>query len=202
MQAARGASLSDAHTGPESDVRPVRWAEFAAVAVPLLVIDQLTKLWAVATLVPGQSQELVGSVLQLNIIRNPGAAFSAGTGYTWIFTTLSIVATIGVLWFARRVRHRGWAFALGILVAGISGNLIDRLAREPGFYLGHVVDFLQLPNWPIFNVADMCINVAAVMIVVLTFKGIGLDGSIDGASDEAEASPETGSATSSEGEAK
>ncbi|OIJ25925.1 signal peptidase II [Nocardioides luteus] len=182
MQAARGASLSDAHTGPESHVRPVRWAEFAAVAVFLLVIDQITKLWAVATLVPGQPQELIGSVLQLNIIRNPGAAFSTGTGFTWFFTTLSIVATIGVIWFARRVRHRGWAFALGILVAGISGNLIDRLLREPGFYVGHVVDFLQLPNWPIFNVADMCINVAAVLIVILSFRGIGLDGSVDGRS--------------------
>ena len=163
-------------------MRPVRWAEFAAVAVFLLVIDQITKLWAVATLVPGQPQELIGSVLQLNIIRNPGAAFSTGTGFTWFFTTLSIVATIGVLWFARRVRHRGWAYALGILVAGISGNLIDRLLREPGFYVGHVVDFVQLPNWPIFNVADMCINVAAVLIVILSFKGIGLDGSVDGKS--------------------
>lgn len=168
-------------------MRPVRWAEFATVAVFLLVIDQITKLWAVATLVPGQPQELIGSVLQLNIIRNPGAAFSTGTGYTWVFTTLSIVATIGVLWFARRVRHRGWAIALGILVAGISGNLVDRLLREPGFYVGHVVDFLQLPNWPIFNVADMCINVAAVLIVIFSFKGIGLDGSIDGgAADESD----------------
>lgn len=191
MQAARGASLSDAQTGPESDVRPVRWAEFATVAVFLLVIDQITKLWAVATLVPGQPQELIGSVLQLNIIRNPGAAFSTGTGYTWVFTTLSIAATIGVLWFSRRVRHRGWAFALGILVAGISGNLVDRLLREPGFYVGHVVDFLQLPNWPIFNVADMCINVAAVLIVILSFKGIGLDGSIDGgAADKSEGDSE------------
>ena len=161
-------------------MRPVRWAEFAAVAVFLLVTDQITKLWAVASLVPGQPQELVGSVLQLNIIRNSGAAFSTGTGFTWVFTTLSIAATIGVLWFARRVRHRGWALALGILLAGISGNLVDRLLREPGFYVGHVVDFLQLPNWPIFNVADMCINVAAVLIVILSFRGIGLDGSVDG----------------------
>ncbi|MEI7058061.1 signal peptidase II [Nocardioides sp. CCNWLW239] len=199
MQAARGASLSDAHTGPESDVRPVRWAEFAAVAVFLLVLDQITKLWAVATLVPGQPQELIGSVLQLNIIRNPGAAFSTGTGHTWVFTTLSIAATIGVLWFARRVRHRGWALALGILVAGVAGNLVDRLTREPGFYVGHVVDFVQLPNWPIFNVADMCINVAAVMIVILSFKGIGLDGSIDGGADD---KPESDSEDAAEGEAK
>ncbi len=156
----------------------------------LLVLDQVTKLWAVATLVPGQPEDLIGSVLRLNIIRNPGAAFSAGTGHTWIFTTLSIVATIGVLWFARRVRHRGWAIALGILIAGISGNLFDRLLREPGFYLGHVVDFLQLPNWPIFNVADMCINVAAVLIVIFSFKGIGLDGSIDGGGSDDESEGE------------
>lgn len=167
-------------------MHPVRWAQFATVAVLLLVTDQLTKLWAVATLVPGHPEELIGSVVQLNIIRNPGAAFSTGTGHTWIFTTLSIVATIGILWFARRVRHRGWAYALGILIAGVSGNMIDRLAREPGFYLGHVVDFVQLPHWPIFNVADMCINVAAVLIVVLSFKGIGLDGTRLSEQDETE----------------
>ncbi|MBO0841669.1 MAG: signal peptidase II [Nocardioides sp.] len=180
MQAARGASLSDADTGPESDVsrrggRP--WLVFGAVSLGLLAIDQATKAWAVASLVPEEPRELVGSMVQLTLIRNPGAAFSTGTGHTWIFTTLSIAASVAVVWVMRRTRGTAWSVAFGVLLAGIVGNLIDRLVRPPGFYRGHVVDFVQLPHWPIFNVADMCINVAAVLIVVLSFLGVRLDGS-------------------------
>ena len=58
----------------------------------------------------------------------------------------------------------------------MAGNLTDRLFREPGPMRGHVVDFLRFPHWPIFNVADMCINVAAVLIVVQALRGIGVDG--------------------------
>ena len=70
-----------------------------------------------------------------------------------------------------------WAVAFGLLLAGITGNLTDRIFRAPGGLRGHVVDFLQLPHWPIFNVADMCINVAAALILVQAFRGIRLDGS-------------------------
>ena len=82
-----------------------------------------------------------------------------------------------MLWLSRRVRNFGWAIAFGFLLAGITGNLTDRLFRAPGVLRGHVVDFLMLPHWPIFNVADMCINVAAALILVQAFRGIRLDGS-------------------------
>ena len=77
------------------------------------------------------------------------------------------------------MRHVGWAVALGLLLAGVAGNLADRLLRDPGPFRGHVVDFLALPRWPVFNVADMCINVAGALVVVLLLRGVGVDGSRD-----------------------
>ena len=89
---------------------------------------------------------------------------------------MAIAAVLVVLWLGRRVRSRVWAVAFGLLLAGIAGNLTDRLVRDPGPLRGHVVDFLMLPHWPVFNVADMCINAAAVLILVQAFRGIRLDG--------------------------
>jgi signal peptidase II len=124
----------------------------------------------------GAPVRALGVVLQLRLIRNPGAAFSAGASVTPVISVVAIVAAVVVLSYVRRVRHRGWAVALGLLLAGVVGNLTDRLFRPPGPLRGHVVDFLALPNWPIFNVADVCIDLAAVLLVVLLLKGVRLDG--------------------------
>jgi len=94
-----------------------------------------------------------------------------------VFSVLAILAAGVVVWLSRRVRDRVWAVGFGFLLAGICGNLTDRILREPGPLRGHVVDFLMLPNWPIFNVADMCINVAAALILVQAYRGVRLDGS-------------------------
>jgi signal peptidase II len=96
-----------------------------------------------------------------------------------VIAVFAVVAFVVVLVLARRVRTTGWAWALGLLLAGIAGNLTDRIFREPGFLRGHVIDFLQLPHWPIFNVADICINVAAALIVVQSVRGIPLAGRAD-----------------------
>ena len=180
MQAARGTSVA-APTGAPRRARLL----FAAVALVLYAIDQGTKALAVENLSGRATNvELIGTVLQLQLVRNPGAAFSTGTGFTPVLTVIAIVAALVVLWFSRRLVSLGWAAALGLLLAGIVGNLTDRLAREPGPFHGHVVDFLRLPNWPIFNVADISINLAAALILVLAFRGVGLDGRRD--SDEAD----------------
>lgn len=157
---------------------------FAVVALVGVSLDVATKITVVARLDPGVGVPLLGGLLTLRLIRNPGAAFSQGEGLAWVFA----IAAIGVVVFvlARlvpRLRHRGWAVALGLLVAGVGGNLVDRLFRAPGVLRGHVVDFLQLPHWPIFNVADMCITSAAVLIVFWSLvRGIGVDGrSVTGA---------------------
>ena len=177
MQAARGASLSDADTEvhPTGPTRALRLV-FIAVAVILYGADQLTKALATAHLTPGEPRNLVGSLLRLDLTRNAGAAFSTGTGYTELFSCLAIVAVLVVLWLSRRIRSVAWAVAFGLLLAGIAGNLTDRLLREPGPLRGHVVDFLMLPSWPVFNVADIAINVAAALILVQVFRGVRLDG--------------------------
>ena len=90
-----------------------------------------------------------------------------------------MVAVAVVLWLSRRIASIGWALALGLLLGGVGGNLTDRIVREPEPFHGHVVDFLMLPNWPVFNIADICINVAAGLIILQTFRGISLDGTRD-----------------------
>ncbi|PPK95225.1 signal peptidase II [Kineococcus xinjiangensis] len=158
-----------------------RWPVAAALVALLYPLDQVTKSLAVAHLVPGRQQPLVGELLQLRLIRNPGAAFSFAENLTWLFTLIAVVAAVVVVVLLTRVRSRGWAVALGLLLAGVLGNLTDRLLRAPGVGRGHVVDFLELPHWPIFNVADMCVVSAAVLIGVLGVRGHRLDGTREGA---------------------
>lgn len=148
---------------------------FAVAAVALLV-DVLTKRLAVRELTGSAPVEVVGDFLTLRLVRNPGAAFGAGASLTPLITVVALVAMLVVVFYALRVRHRGWAVALGLLLAGVSGNLIDRLFRAPGPFRGHVVDFFALPNWPVFNVADICIDCAGVLFVVLILRGVRLDG--------------------------
>ena len=90
---------------------------------------------------------------------------------------LAIVAVLVVLFLSRRIGSTAWAWAMGLLLAGVAGNLTDRILRDPSPMLGHVIDFLMLPNWPVFNIADICINVAAGMILLQAFRGVRLDGS-------------------------
>ena len=153
-------------------------ALFAGVALLGLTLDVVSKVLVVDRLDPAEPVRLLGGLLTLQLIRNPGAAFSQGEGITWVFALAAVAVLVFVLVrLMPRVRHLGWAVALGLLVAGVGGNLIDRLFRSPGPLRGHVVDFLQLPHWPIFNVADMCITSAAVLIVLLALVGnVGLDG--------------------------
>ena len=146
-------------------------------AVLVYVGDQWTKAWVTANLQPDQPRELLGTVLQLNLTRNPGAAFSILTGSTWILTVIACSVVVFIVFTARRLGSRGWALALGLLLGGSLGNLTDRMFRAPGPGRGHVVDFLQLPSFPIFNIGDSAIVSAAVLIALLAFRGINVDGS-------------------------
>ncbi len=140
-----------------------------AIGVGGLMLDQFAKTLAIAHLDPQRPVVLLGGLLTLQLIRNPGAAFSMGEDFTVVLTGIAIAALIGVLAaLVPRIRHVGWAVAIGFLLAGITGNLFDRLFREPGPFRGHVVDFLRLPNFAIFNVADMFITAAAVMVIWLS----------------------------------
>jgi signal peptidase II len=168
------------------------WSVFAVVAVVVYAADQLSKRAAIEHLTGGDDVRVLGDILQLHLTRNPGAAFSLGTGLTVGLSCLAIAATIVVLVVSRRVVDRVWAAGLGALLAGITGNLTDRMLREPGPFRGHVIDFLQLPNWPIFNVADISINVGAGLILLQVIRGIRMDGTrhADDAADTAEEAEE------------
>jgi signal peptidase II len=178
MQAARGASLTgDPSTSqaPAASRRRLIWL-FATVATLGYLADLVSKVLAVSQLTPGRSVHVVGDLLTLYIARNPGAAFSTGTSYTVVLSFIAIAAAAAVLWTARRLGSTGWALGLGFLLAGVLGNLTDRIFREPGVLHGHVVDFLRLPHWPIFNVADVCINIAAALIIIQALRGMGVNG--------------------------
>jgi signal peptidase II len=131
---------------------------------------------ALAKLGRGQVVEVVDHWLQFRLVRNAGAAFSLGESLTWAFTILAAVVVVGVALVARRVTNRGWAFALGLLVAGAAGNLSDRLFRQPGFGRGHVIDFIDYAGRFVGNVADIAIVAAMVMVVVAAVRGVGFDG--------------------------
>lgn len=146
------------------------------VGVAIWVLDRVTKSWALETLVPGVPREVFGSVLRFTLLFNPGAAFSFGTGITPVFSVVQAVVAVAVVVASLRVGSWLWAIGLGLVLGGASGNLVDRLTRPPGFGRGEVVDFLQLPHWPVFNVADSAICVAAALIAFAAFRGVGFDG--------------------------
>lgn len=145
----------------------------AAVFACGLLLDAATKVLAVHRLDPNDPPTILGGLLTLQLIRNPGAAFSIGESYTWIFAILATAALLAiVLLLVPRIRHRGWSVAVGLIMAGIGGNLIDRVARPPAPFRGHVIDFLQLPavggyQWPIFNIADICVTSGAVLVAAM-----------------------------------
>lgn len=145
----------------------------------VLAADQLAKTVAIDNLPPERVVPVLGDALQFYLVRNPGAAFSLGEGVTWLFTiALAVVAAVIVFLALRRVRSRLWAVVLGLLLGGVLGNLTDRLLREPGFPVGHVVDFISTP-WmmpAIYNVADVFIVSMMISVAILVLFGLRLDG--------------------------
>jgi len=146
----------------------------ACVALLSLGVDVVSKVIVVATLRPGQVHALVPGVLDLLLTRNAGAAFSLGTGSTVIFTAVALAVVVAIVRFAPRLASLAWAVVLGLLLGGALGNLSDRLVRAPGVGRGEVVDWVHLHHWPVFNIADACISVGAVMAVLLSLRGIPL----------------------------
>lgn len=147
------------------------------VAAGGLAVDQTAKILAVRELTGREPVEVAGTFLQLRLLRNAGAAFSTGESLTPLITVVALIAAVVAVFVTRRARHRGWALGLGLLLAGVTGNLVDRIFRDPGPFRGRVVDFLALPNWPVFNVADIWIDTAGAIFVLLLLRGVHLDGS-------------------------
>jgi len=164
--------------------RAAAGAIVAILAALVLAADQFTKHLALSGLPYQEPVPVWGDVLQFYLTRNPGAAFSLLEGQTWIFTIVMTVAALVIVFLtATRVRSRVWAIVLGLLLGGILGNLTDRLVRDPGFLVGHVVDFINTPwmwlgmNPAIYNVADMFIVTMMIGVAILVVVGLRLDGS-------------------------
>lgn len=142
------------------------------VAAGVVLLDQVTKIIAVARLEGEPPIQVLGEWLQLTFVRNSGAAFSLAGNYTIVISVLAIVVAVAIVRTARTLTNLWWAVVLGGILGGALGNLIDRIFREPTPFRGHVVDFLELPNWPVFNVADMALVGSAILAVILSFTGV------------------------------
>jgi signal peptidase II len=169
--------------GPTGAVPKVRLLSLIAVAV--LALDIVTKVVAVAQLEDRAPVEILGGLVYLQLVRNPGAAFSLATGYTWVLTIVAIAVVVVIVRVARRLRSTGWAVALGLVLGGALGNLADRIFRSPGPLQGHVVDIVSLlaPDgrvWPVFNLADSSIVSGGALLVLLALLGRELDGTRTG----------------------
>jgi len=174
LQAASGTPLNG--SPPRPPRRPRRVGLLLAVAAFVLVADVVSKAVVVAKMPDHPPIRLLGGLLTITYTRNGGAAFSIGTSMTIVFTVIALGVIIYILRAARNLRSIGWAIALGLLLGGATGNLLDRIFRAPGVFQGHVVDWIELPHWPVFNLADSAVVCAGVLVVLLALRGIRLDG--------------------------
>ncbi|MBJ7291643.1 MAG: signal peptidase II [Williamsia sp.] len=162
---------------PQAPARSARMiALLPAVAALILLLDLITKIVVVAVIDPRRPISIIGDTVTLRLVRNSGAAFSMATGYTWVLTVVALAVVIGIIRYSSRLRSPLWALGLGLILGGALGNLVDRLFRAPGPLRGHVVDFVSVGWWPVFNVADSAVVCGAVLLVALTLFGVELDG--------------------------
>ncbi len=145
-----------------------------SVSAVIVVVDQLTKHWAVQRLGDGEEIHVLWT-LQFNLAYNSGMAFSRGRGLGPLIGVVAVVV-VGVLAVgAARIESTVARFAAGLLIGGAIGNLLDRLFREDGWLRGRVIDFID-PQWfPIFNVADMGITIGAILFLLATLHQARVD---------------------------
>ncbi|MFC4123571.1 signal peptidase II [Nocardia rhizosphaerae] len=175
-----GEDAQEPATGTAKPAGRRRLPTLLIIAVVLFGLDLLTKCLAVALIDPGESVPIIGDFARFTLVRNPGAAFSMATGMTWLLTLIAVAVVIGVIRIGRTLRSLWWAIGLGMVLGGALGNLVDRIFRYPGPLQGHVVDFVAIGWWPVFNVADSSIVCGAILLVALTVFGFEPDGTRSG----------------------
>lgn len=146
------------------------------IALVALLADFGTKHLALVTLEHREPVRLLGGAVYLTLTRNSGAAFSLGSDYTWIFPLVTLAVVGWIVWMALRLRSIPWAVSLGLVLGGALGNLVDRIFRAPGPFLGHVVDMVSLfdPHgqvWPVFNLADSALVTGVCLAILLELTG-------------------------------
>ena len=183
--AARSVVLSEPTEPPQAlspaPARP-RTRLLLLIAAVVLAADLVSKLVVVATIAPGEDIRVLGGLFYLTQLRNVGAAFSFAEGATVVFSLIAVAVAVVIVRTARRLFSTGWAVALGLVLGGALGNLVDRIFRDPGFLRGGVVDFLSVfaPDgrvWPVFNLADSAIVCGGIFGALLALRGIEFDGS-------------------------
>ncbi|MEU8230862.1 signal peptidase II [Actinoplanes sp. NPDC048967] len=157
-------------------------AVLAITALLAVVLDQVVKELSTKGLTEGEPVRILGGLVYLSLLRNSGAAFSLGSGYTWVFPLVTILVIGWIGFMVRKLRSVPWAIALGLVLGGALGNLGDRLFRAPGPFQGHVVDMISVfgpygEHFAVFNIADSCLSVGVVLAVLLELTGRQRDGS-------------------------
>ncbi|WP_327295721.1 MULTISPECIES: signal peptidase II [unclassified Streptomyces] len=177
-------------TNPVPDLEPKgkrRTPLLLGVAGVAYALDLGSKLAVVAKLENHPPVKVIGGWLELNAMRNPGAAFGIGGATTILFTVIAVAIALVIVRMARKLYSGPWAIALGLLLGGALGNLTDRLFRSPGGLRGAVVDFIAVRDFSVMNLADWAISCGGALMVILAFRGRGLDGTVTGS----ERQPET-----------
>ncbi|ALP50580.1 signal peptidase II [Corynebacterium glutamicum] len=145
-------------------------ALMAAIVVVIASLDQIVKQIMLSWLEPGVPVPIIGDWFRFYLLFNPGAAFSmGGENSTWIFTTIQLSFVIGIAIYAPRIKHKWIAAGLALVAGGALGNVLDRLFRYPSFFFGHVVDYISVGNFAVFNIADASISCGVVVFLIGMF---------------------------------
>jgi signal peptidase II len=145
----------------------VRTLVLYACAVVVYALDRATKVWAEASLAGEAPIEVIPGVLSFTYTTNSGGAFGLGRSAPWLFATATVLVSLVIVVLSLRLTRSSMAAALGLILGGALGNLTDRALNGPGLS-GHVVDFIDLHVWPVFNVADSAIVVGAILLAATT----------------------------------
>ncbi|MFR9722247.1 signal peptidase II [Streptomyces sp. MS19] len=174
-----GTAGAEATAAGATPVRgPRRVVVVACVAVFAYALDLAAKIWVVTSLENERSIDVIGEWMRFRAVRNAGAAFGLGSAFTVVFTCIAAAVIVVIFRLARRLYSLPWAIALGLLLGGALGNLTDRLFRSPGVFEGHVVDFIAVQHFAVFNLADSAIVCGGILIVLLSFRGMDPDGTV------------------------
>lgn len=145
-------------------------ATLFGLAIAVVALDQLTKALVVSKLAEGESRRVIGGVLSWTLQRNPGSAFGLFQHFPVLFTVLAAVIAVVIVGMANKVQDRLVAVALGLVLGGALGNLVDRIARPPGVFRGRVIDFIDFHVWPVFNIADSAVVIGAILLFIASYR--------------------------------
>jgi signal peptidase II len=174
------ASDAGSRSAPARSPRAI--AVLAIAAVIVVLGDLVTKQLALSNLDGREPVRLLGGLVYLSLTRNSGAAFSLGSDYTFVFPVIATGVVVWIAWMALRLRSVPWGLALGLVLGGALGNLIDRIFRAPGVGVGHVVDMISVfapygDAFPVFNLADSALVIGVGLAILLELTGRRRDGS-------------------------